>query len=58
MWIATVSITAVVITVLKLENLKAIHNKRTNSNQKNYVVITVLKLENLKAIHNPVLSCM
>ena len=44
----------VVITVLKLENLKAIHNNDVLATLYNTVVITVLKLENLKAIHNDV----
>ena len=43
---------SVVITVLKLENLKAIHNTTNTNKDINFVVITVLKLENLKAIHN------
>ena len=43
---------SVVITVLKLENLKAIHNHHYNIKFILLVVITVLKLENLKAIHN------
>ena len=42
----------VVITVLKLENLKAIHNAELKKTFSPGVVITVLKLENLKAIHN------
>ena len=44
---------AVVIALVKLENLKAIHNYSCARNVLEYVVIALVKLENLKAIHNP-----
>ena len=42
----------VVIALVKLENLKAIHNTRGFCMPDNIVVIALVKLENLKAIHN------
>ena len=42
----------VVIALVKLENLKAIHNYSELYQQKAQVVIALVKLENLKAIHN------
>ena len=43
---------AVVIALVKLENLKAIHNGAHITELDNRVVIALVKLENLKAIHN------
>ncbi len=43
----------VVIALVKLENLKAIHNAYRSSAYSVEVVIALVKLENLKAIHNP-----
>ena len=43
---------AVVIALVKLENLKAIHNFRRILYGWRSVVIALVKLENLKAIHN------
>ena len=42
----------VVIALVKLENLKAIHNPIDFSIVVSNVVIALVKLENLKAIHN------
>ena len=42
----------VVIALVKLENLKAIHNKDIAFEESINVVIALVKLENLKAIHN------
>ena len=42
----------VVIALVKLENLKAIHNVVAHSRGGRTVVIALVKLENLKAIHN------
>ena len=42
----------VVIALVKLENLKAIHNNLVEWPFKFVVVIALVKLENLKAIHN------
>ena len=42
----------VVIALVKLENLKAIHNSRADKKLYGDVVIALVKLENLKAIHN------
>ena len=42
----------VVIALVKLENLKAIHNDRDIRLGELGVVIALVKLENLKAIHN------
>ena len=42
----------VVIALVKLENLKAIHNNLPFLFGIKYVVIALVKLENLKAIHN------
>ena len=42
----------VVIALVKLENLKAIHNGIFSWQTKKHVVIALVKLENLKAIHN------
>ena len=42
----------VVIALVKLENLKAIHNKMKVGGYEKLVVIALVKLENLKAIHN------
>ena len=42
----------VVIALVKLENLKAIHNLRIYREVIVHVVIALVKLENLKAIHN------
>ena len=44
----------VVIALVKLENLKAIHNGIDNFLQSCIVVIALVKLENLKAIHNTI----
>ena len=44
----------VVIALVKLENLKAIHNLGGLTMEKLAVVIALVKLENLKAIHNDV----
>ena len=44
----------VVIALVKLENLKAIHNKIKYLRLLFFVVIALVKLENLKAIHNHV----
>ena len=44
----------VVIALVKLENLKAIHNLLGNLFKYDVVVIALVKLENLKAIHNSV----
>ena len=46
------AITRVVIALVKLENLKAIHNNRAHEYLTPKVVIALVKLENLKAIHN------
>ena len=46
----------VVIALVKLENLKAIHNRLTLLRMALGVVIALVKLENLKAIHNSVLD--
>ena len=43
---------SVVIALVKLENLKAIHNCRADLQREELVVIALVKLENLKAIHN------
>ena len=43
---------SVVIALVKLENLKAIHNRGTLTLHGERVVIALVKLENLKAIHN------
>ena len=42
----------VVIALVKLENLKAIHNCGAPMSERFFVVIALVKLENLKAIHN------
>ena len=42
----------VVIALVKLENLKAIHNAHNVVNGDFRVVIALVKLENLNAIHN------
>ena len=42
----------VVIALVKLENLKAIHNVFSLDSTISVVVIALVKLENLKAIHN------
>ena len=42
----------VVIALVKLENLKAIHNNNGVLTGNGSVVIALVKLENLKAIHN------
>ena len=42
----------VVIALVKLENLKAIHNGLLRFEFGKSVVIALVKLENLKAIHN------
>ena len=42
----------VVIALVKLENLKAIHNPDKRRYDCGEVVIALVKLENLKAIHN------
>ena len=42
----------VVIALVKLENLKAIHNPIGLNPKEGMVVIALVKLENLKAIHN------
>ena len=42
----------VVIALVKLENLKAIHNTLEGASSRQCVVIALVKLENLKAIHN------
>ena len=42
----------VVIALVKLENLKAIHNNFAVNTLEDAVVIALVKLENLKAIHN------
>ena len=42
----------VVIALVKLENLKAIHNAGCLHGNLPCVVIALVKLENLKAIHN------
>ena len=42
----------VVIALVKLENLKAIHNGLAFGRAFGIVVIALVKLENLKAIHN------
>ena len=42
----------VVIALVKLENLKAIHNRYRAIKCIAFVVIALVKLENLKAIHN------
>ena len=42
----------VVIALVKLENLKAIHNAAYGRLWRLHVVIALVKLENLKAIHN------
>ena len=42
----------VVIALVKLENLKAIHNTSRRRLLTQAVVIALVKLENLKAIHN------
>ena len=42
----------VVIALVKLENLKAIHNQHISRMNAWHVVIALVKLENLKAIHN------
>ena len=42
----------VVIALVKLENLKAIHNNFPARDRLDDVVIALVKLENLKAIHN------
>ena len=42
----------VVIALVKLENLKAIHNPYRQRHGPHGVVIALVKLENLKAIHN------
>ena len=42
----------VVIALVKLENLKAIHNPFPSLVNSSRVVIALVKLENLKAIHN------
>ena len=42
----------VVIALVKLENLKAIHNSAKPGAMSQRVVIALVKLENLKAIHN------
>ncbi len=44
----------VVIALVKLENLKAIHNFDGFRCLEYHVVIALVKLENLKAIHNMV----
>ena len=44
--------TKVVIALVKLENLKAIHNAILYPIRSRQVVIALVKLENLKAIHN------
>ena len=46
----------VVIALVKLENLKAIHNHAAPRKQREEVVIALVKLENLKAIHNTLTS--
>ena len=43
---------SVVIALVKLENLKAIHNTGAITSKREGVVIALVKLENLKAIHN------
>ena len=43
---------AVVIALVKLENLKAIHNGEPFFYGRYFVVIALVKLENLKAIYN------
>ena len=47
---------SVVIALVKLENLKAIHNVRYGKRILICVVIALVKLENLKAIHNLLLK--
>ena len=42
----------VVIALVKLENLKANHNKPASVDSLGFVVIALVKLENLKANHN------
>ena len=42
----------VVIALVKLENLKAIHNSQRARYKRLDVVIALVKLEKLKAIHN------
>ncbi|SHG60625.1 hypothetical protein SAMN05720760_11647 [Fibrobacter sp. UWB8] len=46
----------VVIALVKLENLKAIHNFNNGGKVVQFVVIALVKLENLKAIHNTTAS--
>ena len=46
------SLRSVVIALVKLENLKAIHNLKLLIVPRILVVIALVKLENLKAIHN------
>ena len=41
-----------VISLSKIENLKAIHNKFSSLKMGKYAVISLSKIENLKAIHN------
>ena len=48
----TSSLSSVVIALVKLENLKAIHNRKKVSFWPLVVVIALVKLENLIAIHN------
>ena len=49
---ASIMAPMVVIALVKLENLKAIHNSAELESLKKAVVIALVKLENLKAIHN------
>ena len=41
-----------VISLSKIENLKAIHNELAHARQIENAVISLSKIENLKAIHN------
>ena len=50
--VSTADTESVVIALVKLENLKAIHNDIRQDSQVLHVVIALVKLENLKAIHN------
>ncbi len=52
MYSVTISSCEVVIALVKLENLKAIHNITKRELNTSIVVIALVKLENLKAIHN------
>ena len=54
-WLYWVVLIAMLLSITKLQNLKAIHNEDTNGNGA-VGLLSITKLQNLKAIHNSSVS--